>query len=683
LKHPKYQSWLRESGSAWLWVTADPGCGKSVLSRYLVDDFTKTQSDSLSVCYFFFKDDSDLTRSATHALCAILHQLFSQRPALLRKHALDQFKMNGAKLTLLFETLWGIFLSAVTDPEVGDVLCIFDALDECDENTRFTFTNSMAGFYHRSKQNENVKFLFTSRPNSGIRNAFWREEWDENSIRLMGENEAEIEAISIEIKLVVEARVKQFSARRKSLGIQDDAMALLQSTLDKIQNRTYLWIALIFPELEKKASWSKNQLLKVIKSIPSTVDSAYERILNQSTDIELARRLLHIIVAARQPLTLVEMNVALHLNNTVKTIEELNQELMTEPVFRHNIKEICGLFVTIQDSRVYLIHQTAKEFLIQQEQTTLEVVNVASQTTSWKHSLFPATSEYILAEICIRYLQMEQLEPTNFVFSSPAEKYYELCFFFSYAAHNWARHFRQLGYDQQHSLTPYVLDICSTNSFRLPMLIMLRSGWKIKLSTGLSSLSIASYEGLENIVKVMLDNGADVNSYDRDGNTPLNYAVEKGHEAIVRLLLEKGANVQAKDGTSNPALVAAVHSGSEGIAKLLLAIGADIEGAGKYGDTPLLSAVRYGNENVINLLLDKGANIEGADKYDDTPLHSAIRCGKANVITLLLERGANIKSQTEDGKTPLDLAIQEGNTDIVKLLSEYHTRLSNEMVESP
>lgn len=55
-----------------LWVTADPGCGKSVLSKSLIDDELRSTSSSVTA-YFFFKDDNDDQRKAAMALCALLH----------------------------------------------------------------------------------------------------------------------------------------------------------------------------------------------------------------------------------------------------------------------------------------------------------------------------------------------------------------------------------------------------------------------------------------------------------------------------------------------------------------------------------------------------------------------------------------------------------------------------------
>jgi hypothetical protein len=413
LKHPKYQTWLHESNSVWLWVTADPGCGKSVLSRFLVDEFMRLKSSqSHSVCYFFFKDDSDLTKSATQALCSILHQLFSDKPALLRKYAIDEFKKNGSKLPTLFEVLWRIFISAITDPEAGQVVCIFDALDECEESTRTPFVQKLAEFYNPSKLAAYLKLIITSRPNSQIYTSFWCPEWDLQSIRLMGENEAELEDISAEIKLVIEARVKHFKTRRKSAyHIEDDAHVVIQTALDEIQNRTYLWVALIFPELEKKANWPKLKLLEIIKTIPSTVDSAYERILSQSSNVELAKKLLNIVIAAKRPLTLSEMNVALFIDDTITSEAELESVLVPQNSFKSMVKDLCGLFITVLDSKIYLIHQTAKEFLLQPEETKLRPVNhVSSRPRIWKNSVCLSTAANVLGKACLQYLLLEELE---------------------------------------------------------------------------------------------------------------------------------------------------------------------------------------------------------------------------------------------------------------------------------
>lgn len=75
--HPHFQQWRQITGNDLLWISADPGCGKSVLSRSLVDELQA--QGSISVCYLFFEDNGEQSNLDT-ALCAILHQLFCDQP---------------------------------------------------------------------------------------------------------------------------------------------------------------------------------------------------------------------------------------------------------------------------------------------------------------------------------------------------------------------------------------------------------------------------------------------------------------------------------------------------------------------------------------------------------------------------------------------------------------------------
>lgn len=126
-----FQKW-RESSNGILLVVADPGCGKSVLAKSLIDEpnllFHPEFTDS-TVCYFFFKDDENNRKSCAGALCAILHRLFSQKRALL-KHAVPEYKDKGKEVRFDSRALWRILLQAAEDPDAGEIICVIDALDE-------------------------------------------------------------------------------------------------------------------------------------------------------------------------------------------------------------------------------------------------------------------------------------------------------------------------------------------------------------------------------------------------------------------------------------------------------------------------------------------------------------------------------------------------------------------------
>src|SRR5205807_1818311 len=123
----------------------------------------------------------------------------------------------------------------------------------------------------------------------------------------------------------------------------------------------------------------------------------YTKILDRSSDPNKARRILHIVVAAARPLTVSEMNVALRVTRDHKSVGDLSDHLYG--AFEKTIKNFCGLFVRVIDSKIYLVHQTAREFLIR---------GALVGQGNWQYTLCPKDSNFIVAEICISYLSREE-----------------------------------------------------------------------------------------------------------------------------------------------------------------------------------------------------------------------------------------------------------------------------------
>lgn len=408
LGHEKYQSWLSESHSRLLWVTADPGCGKSVLSKFLVDSYSDNDTiGTPSICYFCFRDGSEKNQDGTNALCALLHQLFKQNRALLR-HALPDFEHNKTKLSGLSETLWSIFFKAITDAEAGSIICIIDALDECGEKTRTSLLKHIGGFFSRPPTSATVKCIITSRPYTTIGDTLWEGYRNVSSIRLMGESESEMSTIQEEISLVIDKKVKRFREKRRQLGIHDETHHAISEKLAQIENRTYLWVSLVFPEFDKNVRSSQGRLLGVIEVIPSTVEEAYESILKNSTDAPKAQKLLRFVLAAQRPFTIEEMNTAIAITENCTSVDDL--ELEPEATFQETMRQLCGLFVSVSDSKIYLIHQTAREFLLASRSES-ELSPMAQGT--WMHSIDLSTSHFELAKTCLLFLHLSGLDPES------------------------------------------------------------------------------------------------------------------------------------------------------------------------------------------------------------------------------------------------------------------------------
>lgn len=201
---------------------------------------------------------------------------------------------------------------------------------------------------------------------------------------------------------------------------------------------------------------------------PTSIYEAYDHILKRSPDLVTARKLLHIILAAVRPLTHEEMNMALNIEEGQTSREEV--DLDPEDGLAERIRNICGLvvFVSRVDSKIYLIHQTAKEFLVGVEPTVLDVDSDTLSSGTWKHSMDPGISNYVLTQICIDYISFSIFEIKPIRSESERSRRFEKDDVFQvtiipislkilrytkkhelldYAAKHWAFHFRHARID--------------------------------------------------------------------------------------------------------------------------------------------------------------------------------------------------------------------------------------------
>ena len=210
LESEKFRDWRDATDSRLLWLSADPGCGKSVLSRYLIDEHEVSNTIMGSTTtYFFFKDGLEGRQKPENALKAIMHQLLVENLNVkLAAHVLPRFIAHDQNLGDMFSELWKSIVEISEDPEAGEIVCILDALDECEKNARDKLLSSLVDFYSRmqnsKESNVRLKFLITSRPYYEIESKLFRLKDSANYARL--DSETESDKISREINLVIDSQ---------------------------------------------------------------------------------------------------------------------------------------------------------------------------------------------------------------------------------------------------------------------------------------------------------------------------------------------------------------------------------------------------------------------------------------------------------------------------------------------
>lgn len=475
LRHQNFQDWLDEPTSACLWVTADPGCGKSVLCRYLIDEYlTPIRQTGATVCYFFFKD-GDFSASVNHTLCALLHQLVCANERLL-KAVREQYDSNLDKLPSLFEPLWKAFVATITHADAGHIVCVLDALDECEVGLRLELVRRVKSLFAGGLGTANFKLLISSRFTTQIRDAVY--DFDTKKlavVRLTGEAPTEMHILHGEINAVVAGRIRRFAQLRNDLyNIHDDAAALLAQRMSKVENRTYLWVSLVFPELERAAGQGQSALMETFNTIPTTVYDAYQRILERSSDSNGAKRLLRVILAARRPLVLKELKFTYLFE--YGAAKQCFDEVSTD-AFRTMVREVCGLFIRFDPpenlhgsleydlhaqshvarrplkddlEKVSLIHQTAREFLT--ETTKLKSHLEMPVSRSWQHSLHGQESDERLGKLCLQALLEARKMGDNLSWDVQ-------WFADRYAEANWREHVRTMPNDNL-NLLDLSLELC-------------------------------------------------------------------------------------------------------------------------------------------------------------------------------------------------------------------------------
>lgn len=339
---------------------------------------------------------------------------------------------------------------------------------------------------------------------------------------------------------------------------------------------------------------------QLIDELPAGIQDAYETLLQRCPVPSFAKKVFQIVLVACRPLTVDEMDVALHVNEHTSSYDDLELE------GRSRLEDIlptrCGLMISIVQSKIYFLHQTVKEFLLQ-------ITGVEPPVgRTWRQSLCLEESHDIMVEICLQFITLPEIEldranlcnallPEDRRDMEPGE-YCQSFVFLSYATIYWADHYRNTPNSRYLGIIACFLE----TSDRRPII----DRWSVSVGT---TLVAASLGGHDKVVQLLLDKGAEVNAQGGSYGNALQAASEGGHDKVVRLLLDKGADMNAQGRRYDNALQAASAGGHGKVVRLLLDKGADVNSQGGKAIQWALAG-RY--NKVVQILLEKGAKVEAS-----------------------------------------------------------------------
>ncbi|VEP13406.1 Ankyrin [Hyella patelloides LEGE 07179] len=197
-------------------------------------------------------------------------------------------------------------------------------------------------------------------------------------------------------------------------------------------------------------------------------------------------------------------------------------------------------------------------------------------------------------------------------------------------------------------------------------------------------LHYAAHRGYLDIVKLLLDAGANVNAL--EGNysktTPLHWAATGGHLEVTKLLVENDANINAKDNWYNltplgwttifqicpPNCV--MGDCHQEIREYLISKGAQLD---------IFSAISLKNQDLVSSLIESNPEVLtqrlGFAMDEFQPLHFAIANNRTEIVEFLLEKGADVNALTRFGVTPLCMATKAEHQQIIDLLMANNAQI--------
>lgn len=343
--------WRNDPQCQLLWIKGDPGKGKTMLLCGIINELENSMAQTSLFSYFFCQATDSRINSATAVLRGLLFMLVRQQPSLI-SHLRKKHDHTGRALfedVNAWVVLCEIFADILQDQSLDSAYFFIDALDECVKDLE----KLLAFIVQMSSLSSRAKWILTSRNYTNIEQQL---RLDKSGARLS----LELKENAIQVSHAVDAYI---NFRLMELEQIQHDQSLYSSVREKMQqkaNGTFLWVSLVVKELKSIQFW---EVLQVLEEVPTELTDVYWRMMDHIKQLkrrspELCCQILSTVVTTYRPLHLQELCVLANLpnqgSNQGSNVEETTAAMVN----------MCGSFLTLRNDHVYIIHQSARDFLL-------------------------------------------------------------------------------------------------------------------------------------------------------------------------------------------------------------------------------------------------------------------------------------------------------------------------------
>lgn len=655
----------------------------------------ETNNQDGTVIWFFCDNKTASRNSAVNVIRGLMTQLILKHPHIL-SFLLPTWKVQQDKTfhANSFETLWRIFLSMLAALENEKLYCVLDALDECDDESLSSLLFKIKTLFdplENGDARKSLKLLIASReyPLSLPQNlsVFLRIALDD---------------LDHDIQLYIAEKVDHLSRVKNIQG--SPLQYRIESALREGAEGTFLWVSYVAQDLEQK---TLDEIDTAVNQLPRGLYAIYDRIISKienETRGGIVEMLRWILLAAR-PLTISELCDAIDVKPTdfltreqvclgyVQSCGHLLQLQTWDKVREmwvacreYDLKQDSQGTIAIGQLATTLLHQSAKDFFLRQEATSIPFLLLAD--TQEGHTMIIERLFALLEKhLCSRPLDI-----------NAGQKPLEQAPLLSYAVEKLTFHIRQLGETVGSLMQRNVTFFGKASTLRV-------NWWWYKCDSELRSdprfsksmplLYIACEENLYHVVRILLQTSNMITrlKHKRDINTRwglhkvtlLHVAVRMQSSRIIQLLLQYGADVSIKDSLAWNSLHLFADSDwifNEGICKLLFTsktASKVFKNETKHHETSptmrslLDCAAAFGHYNICRELIEvRRYDIEQVGWMGLKPIHYALGYGHTHLFNHMVRHwSANLEPRVELFKAVMSLGSSErGDLESFKMLVE-------------